>query len=57
MIVGELGEEGFVADDDGVYTEGEEGGVPFGGEDRDRVDLLIRIPTTLAALTAEHCEG
>lgn len=54
--VGELGEEGFVADDDGVYTEGEEGGVPFGGEDRDRVDLLIHIPTTLAALTAEHCE-
>ena len=57
VIVGELGEEGFVADDDGVYTEGEEGGVPFGGEDRDRVDLLIQIPTTLAALTAEHCEG
>ena len=57
VLVGELGEEGFVADDDGVYTEGDDGGVPFGGEDRDRVDLLIQIPTTLAALTAEHCES
>lgn len=55
VLVGEFGEEGFVADDDGVYETGDDGAAAFEGEDRDRTDLLIRLPTTLAELTEEHC--
>lgn len=57
VLVGEFGEGGFVADDDGIYERGDEGAAPFEGEDRDRSELLIRLPTTLAELTEQHCES
>ena len=55
-VVGEFGKDGFVADDDGVYETEDEGAAPFEDEDRDRTGLLIRLPTTLAELTEQHCE-
>ena len=56
MLVGEFGEDGFVADDDGVYETEDEGAAPLEGEDRDRTDFLIRLPTTFAELAEAHCE-
>ena len=57
VFVGEFGSDGFVADDDGFYEAGDRGAAPFKGEYRNRTDLVIRIPTTRAALTTEHCES
>ncbi len=57
VLVGEFGEDGFVADDDGIYETEDEGAAPFEGEDRDRTELIIQLPTTLAELTEKHCKS
>ncbi|MXY35506.1 MAG: carboxypeptidase regulatory-like domain-containing protein [Dehalococcoidia bacterium] len=54
--VGELGEEGFVADEDGTWNHREEGAEPFADGDRDRTNLVIEIPETRESLIAKHCQ-
>jgi len=56
VLVGEFGADGFVADDDGIWERGEEGAEPFTDGERDRTDLVIKLPMTRESLTAKHCE-
>lgn len=55
--VGELGKNGFAADEDGIGDPREEGAEPFADGEQDRTDMVIEIPETRESLIAEHCEG
>ena len=55
--VGEWGAEGFVAVDQWIWGGGRGEAEPFTDGDRDRTELIIRLPTTLAELTAKHCKA
>ena len=53
--VGGWGATGFVADDDGIWENQEEGAEPFTDEERDRTGMVIQLPETRESLIAEHC--
>lgn len=53
--VGELGENGFAADEDGIGDPREEGAEPFADGEQDRTDMVIEIPETRESLIAKHC--
>ena len=55
VFAGELGEGGFVADEDGEWREGDEGARPFGRVEN-RTGIVITLPETEKALKEKHCD-
>ncbi len=55
VYAGEWGEDGFVADADGIGDSRGEGAEPFTDGERDRRDLVIELPVTRAELVEKHC--
>ncbi len=54
---GEWGEEGFVADGDGILDPRADGAEPFTDGERDRSDLVIELPWTRSEVVDTHCES
>lgn len=55
VVVGEWGEDGFVANEDGRWGEEDEGAEPFEREAH-RTGLDLELPETEQALLDRHCE-
>lgn len=55
--VGEWGADGFLADTDGYLEDHQKGPEPFGDGERDRTDLVIKVPETRESLVEKHCEN
>ena len=54
VFIGDVGKDGFVADEDGRWDEDDEGAEPFAEDDRIRPPI-IQLPETPEALVGRHC--